>query len=270
MNDPTILDDTDAALNEAQAITNGAAAPPAPPPSNPGGIDPAIAEVIAGTLPTPPASNHVLPDGAGDAVTDEVQETLDACKSIEAEGSNIAVTTVTEKDTAITPDTPAQGRKRQQRRDMFAAVLAAKGIDAATIEELTVQREITVGRQRNHPQWATVCSPQMVAFFATRVEADGTVVPRTYEDLEADMLKHCRNDGGKLGPALRYQQLIEENLDTRVPLGPKDGAVAINEHVTQRIRAIRTYVCSVVNELRRRRAVADGLDPKTTDYLAVR
>jgi hypothetical protein len=147
---------------------------------------------------------------------------------------------------------------------MFVTVLKAKGIDDATIEELTVQREITVGRQRNHPQHATVCSPQMVAFFATRIDADGNSARRTDEDLEADMLKHCRNDGGKLGPALRYQQIIEESSS------PAAAAAAINDHVTQRIRAIRTYVCSVTNELRRRRAVATGIDPKTIDYLAVR
>lgn len=224
---------------------------------------PAVAAASASTVPIPPASDAVLPTGSGDAVTDEVRETLGVCKSIEAEGSNIVVATALEKDTAITPDTPVQAKKRQERRDMFAAVLKAKGIDDATVAELTVQREITVGRQRQHPTWCTVCSPQMIAFFATRVEQDGTVVERTDEDLEADALKHVRRDGGKLGPVARYKQLIEE-ASSSAP-----AAAAINDHVGQRIRAIRIYLVSVINELRRRRAVRAGVDPKTIQYLTV-
>ncbi len=224
---------------------------------------PAVAAASASTVPIPPASDAVLPTGSGDAVTDEVRETLEVCKSIEAEGSNIVVATALEKDTAITPDTPVQAKKRQERRDMFAAVLKANGIDDATVAELTVQREITVGRQRQHPTWCTVCSPQMIAFFATRVAQDGTVVERTDEDLEADALKHVRRDGGKLGPVARYKQLIEEASSSAA------AAAAINDHVGQRIRAIRIYLVSVINELRRRRAVRAGVDPKTIQYLTV-
>jgi hypothetical protein len=234
------------------------------PKSAPRLTDPSVASAIASTLPTPPPSDPVLPDGAWDGVMDEVAETLDVVKRIDSEVSNVTVSSVPEAQTAVVPDTPVQAAKRQSERNMFAAVLKAKGIDQATIDELVVQREITVGRQRKHPVWATVCSPQMVAYFAIRITADGTVVTRTDRDLEADALKQMRNDGGKLGPALCYQQLIETAANVAA------AAAAINDHVTRRIKHLRMYLCAVINELRRRRAAAAGLDPKTIDYLAVR
>jgi hypothetical protein len=282
MNNPTIDDnDTDLALNGAEAITGPTITaaetitnPPADTPSaivtediwgnpvTPEVTGPALA--IASTLPKPPASHPVVADGTDDAIiTDEVAETLAAVKAIDSEVSEIIVATVQEKDTAITPDTPEKAKKRQVRRDLFTEQLRKAGLGDEVIASLVIQREILHGRQRVHPTWRTVCSPEMIAFWATRMKADGTVQPRSYEDIEADMIKLIRNDGGQVGPEARYLQLNTDAANHAA------AAVAINEHVTQRIKSIRTYVCSAINELRRRRAAA-GTNLTTIPFLAVK
>ncbi len=271
-----ILDDTDLALDAAQAITanaitDAAITAEADKPAAAVTTDEApksaprltgAGHAIASTLPTPPPSDPVGADGNGDAVTDEVAETVAAVKAIDAEVSEVVTSQVPEHATAITPDTPAKKAKRQAKRDLFAEQLRAEGLGPAVIAKLVVQREILHGRQRVHPTWRTVCSVEMVAFWATRLKVDGTTEVRTDEDIEADMIKLIRNDGGQVGPVERYRQFIAGS-------NPAAAAVAIADHVGQRIKSIRIYVCSAINELRRRRAVAAGKNEQNINYLAV-
>jgi hypothetical protein len=100
--------------------------------------------------------------------------------------------------------------------------------------------------------------------WSVRINKDGVEEPRTDDDIEADALKQIRNDGGQLGPAARYKQIIDGSSSTAA------AAAAINDHVTRRIKHIRIYAASAINELRRRRAGRAGIDPMTVDYLAVR
>ena len=162
------------------------------------------------------------------------------------------VSEVAEPEAVLVPDTTDEASRRKKRRNLFREKLASKGLDAATIDELAVAREVTGSGQRKHPTWATPCSLEMVAFFEGRAN----------EELQAARAKACRLDGGPLGAEKRFEQIISSHP-------AEEAARQIAGLSRERMRSVRIYCISVDNELRRRDAVARGVDPKTIKYIAI-
>ncbi|MBX3205648.1 MAG: hypothetical protein KF764_11315 [Labilithrix sp.] len=172
-----------------------------------------------------------------------------------------SVEEVAEKDSAPEPDAPEKAAKREKFKDEHRAKLLAAGCDPEKVDELVAAKQIAGSRQRITPTWATVCAIETVAFWAERSD----------EQIEADMCKLLRRDGGQKGPAEVYAKTIFDTVivDETGPmvevLHVDEAAERINEHVGRRLHSARVYVTMAINELRRRRAV----DPKTAKYLKV-
>ncbi len=160
---------------------------------------------------------------------------------------------VNEKDSAPVPDEPARAAKRADHRDDLRKQMLAAGCHPDRVNELVAARMITAAHQRITPVWATVCALETIAFWGDRTD----------DEIEADMNKLRRRDGGLLGPEKLYERIIAESSS------PAEAAARINGHFGRRMTSARIYATMAVNELRRRRAVRAGIDPTTVKYLRV-
>lgn len=142
--------------------------------------------------------------------------------------------------------------------DKRRALLRAQGLSDDVIDKILPVMAVTRKTQRQLPVDSTVCSPEMIAFFEGRDEGEVT----------ADCVKGIRNDGGPYGPAGMYERtLVKLGVDA---VTAKTAGEVLADKVNHRIVAIRFNVVATINELRRRRAVADGLNPRAEKYLRVR
>lgn len=227
-------------------------------------------------LDSPPDAPGTNTDGtSGDAAAEDVSvESSSSLARAGAGGATILgalVTTETEEspdeidvdetdeaEAAPVPDTTELAQKRAKTRDMWREALREAGVPEDKIEGLVVKRAITNGKQRERPDYATPCQAEIVEFWKTRTD----------EQIEADMLKLCRRDGGKAGPLGRFADVLEAHgVDHQTA---QRAAPAINDLFMQRITSIRIYATSGINELRRRRAERAGRNSQRVKYLRVR
>lgn len=189
---------------------------------------------------------------------------LTVLREVDASTPDEVVTEVDEKDSAPEPDAPEKANKREKFKDEHRAKLLAAGCDPEKVDELVAARQIAGSRQRVTPTWATVCALDTVTFWQDRSD----------EQIEQDMTKLLRRDGGQCGPEAAYAQILHNcgldagdlhDVDTELQVA----AERINEHVGRRFYSARVYVTMAINELRRRRAVKAGVDPTTVKYLKV-
>lgn len=161
-------------------------------------------------------------------------------------GSELKVENVVEPEDAK----PAIDKRR--------ALLRLQGLSDDMIDKILPIVSTTRKTQRQLPVDGTVCSPEMIAFFEGRDDATIT----------GDCVKGIRNDGGPYGPAGMYARLLVKlGVDA---VTAKTAGEVLADKVNHRIVAIRVNVVATINELRRRRAVADGLNPRAAKYLRVR
>jgi hypothetical protein len=237
---------------DAHGITTPADLPPSGLQSN------GVAHAIARTLPTPPPSNPVLPDGAGDAVTDQpvTDKTLEVITKMSTETpvQNIAAQVGPEANTVMEPDSPKQAAARKKRNDLFRAKLKAKGLSEEDMDELCISRQICNGAQRVMPSHLTVCSPERVAFWASHHDP-------SRRGLWTAALKQIRRDANVSAAT---------NLEIIKSCSPEDAAVRIEANTDDRLRSFRHYIGALINEDLRREAEENGVDPKTITYLVVR
>lgn len=142
--------------------------------------------------------------------------------------------------------------------DKRRSLLLQKGLTEAMIDEILPIMSTTRKTQRQLPVDSTVCSSEMIAFF------DG----RDDTQITADCVKGIRNDGGPYGPAGMYERtLVKLGVD---PATARTAGEVLADKVNHRIVAIRVNVVATFNELRRRKAVREGLNPRAEKYLRVR
>lgn len=190
---------------------------------------------------------------------------LAVIREVDATSPAEEVNEVEEKDSAPEVEAPEKAAKRASHRDAFRQQMLAAGCDPAKVDELVAVKQVAGSRQRNTPTWATVCDPATVAFWKDRSD----------EQIEADTVKLLRRDGGQKGPAAVYAQtifdtiIVDETGTCAEVLHVDEAAERINAHVGRRIYSMRLFTVMAINELRRRRAVKAGVDPKGITYLKV-
>lgn len=182
-----------------------------------------------------------------------VDDVLATIKEAQLEPSDVDVHEVDDADSALA-DAPAPSG----RLDKIRAELQAAGLSTEQIEKVVAIKMVTKKGQRVLPLNVFATSSAMIAFFSSRTD----------EQIEADMIKAIRNDGGPYGPAGMYERLLVEHGVAGDVAAQVAEALVIK--VGHRITAIRMNVVATTNELRRRRAIAAGVSPATVKYLRVR
>jgi hypothetical protein len=180
-------------------------------------------------------------------------------RALDAEDtSDTSVEDVAALDSAPEPDAPEVAQAREQKHQMAIQALINKGFSAEQAAIALATTAVHGTRQRRFPTFAPATHAFTRTFFAGRSD----------EQLQADAAKHCRNDGGTLGPVATYAKII-------VAAGAKTDAAdraaeQIAAHVQRRIRAIRAYVIASANELTVRRIERSGGDVSRGVYLKAR
>lgn len=194
------------------------------------------------------------------------QAILATVREVDATTPVEEVTEVAELDSAPEPDAPEKANKREANLEKLRAEFLAAGCNPAKVDELVAFKQVIGSRQRVAPTWAPVCALETIAFWKDRSD----------EQIEQDMTKLLRRDGGQQGPAAAYAQIIWDTIviDESEPLNvdllyAKEAGDKVNDHVGRRLYSARVYVTMAINELRRRRAVRAGVDPKSITYLKV-
>jgi hypothetical protein len=182
-----------------------------------------------------------------------VDNLLATVKGMKSELSDLSVEEVDHADSAVILAPALIGKFDRVRAQLLAA-----GLTPDQVEKALAIKMVNAKGQRQLPLNVIVTSTAMLTFF----------VDRSDEQLEIDMIKGIRNDGGPYGPAGMYERvLVQQGVDADVA---KPTAEALAAKVGHRIMAIRTNVVATINELRRRRAVAAGVNPADAKYLRVR
>lgn len=182
-----------------------------------------------------------------------IDDVLATIKEAQLGSSDIDVNEVDDSDSALT-DAPAPNA----RLDKIRAELKAAGLTPEQVEKVVAIKMVTKKGQRVLPLNVVATSTAMIAFFNGCSD----------EQLETDMIKGIKNDGGPYGPASKYERLlVKHGVDVDLARQIADALVV---EVGQRITAIRTNVVATTNELRRRRAVAAGVTSAEAKYLRAR
>jgi hypothetical protein len=205
-----------------------------------------------------PSTSAVLEEevGASAAATAEVDrggvdDVVALLKAAQEEPPVVQVEEVDAADSALTAAPPP-------KTDRLRAELAAAGLSPEQIDKIVAIKMVTKKGQRQLPLSVPATHPAMITFFANRTD----------EEIETDAVKGIRNDGGKLGPIGMYTQvLVDHGVDATVA---QAAAEALAAKVSHRVSSIRVNVVATTNELRRRRALAAGLNPAAVKYLKVR
>jgi hypothetical protein len=190
------------------------------------------------------SENATSTSASGTDVLDVLREAV--------EGSHVQVEEVDAASTAAVSSSSAT-RENKLRESLLAA-----GVDASMLDAVIAVKMVMKKGQRQLPLTAPATSVAMLTFFGGRTD----------EQLETDCVKGVRNDGGHLGPIGMYiQVLIDNGVEASAA---KAAAEAIAAKVSHRVSSIRTNVVATINELRRRRALAAGLNPAAAKYLRAR
>lgn len=170
----------------------------------------------------------------------------------EVPDSSIEVTLVPETETAQPEEIVSFERRSAHLESLIREEFSAQGLAPSDglVDRLLGGRMASRGRSRFLEHGGTVCHPARVSFFGDREMA--TIL--------ADGLKAIRDDGGSVGAAKRYQQLID------ISDNPGEAVAA---KVRERIKQIRWAMAATLNELLRREAIESGNDPAAATYLKV-
>lgn len=159
---------------------------------------------------------------------------------------------------------PSMKAKAPDYARLIASARRALGpsADVLTDEQLHRLCQVKVvmpgsGRQRKLPKFATPTSAEIAIWRDNR----------TLDQFMADCLKGCRNDGGILGAAGKFEKIaVEAGAEPTVAKVIADG---IRAEMQQRIFEIRVNVAATLNEIRRDLAVKDGINSATIKYFKV-
>lgn len=219
---------------------------------------PAGAETGSATQDTSVANGATVPTaGAADAVAiiNALQTSVAADATVLREGA--------ENESAPVPDTPDKSKRRAAAKSRWVKELLAAGCDPAKVDALVAARQVNTDlngdvagkkAQRTSPVWATATAPETRLFWKSRSD----------QQIEADVCKLHRQDGGTIGPLQKYEAIIRNNAGN-----PARAAEQLVVEVRRRISSILIYVQMALNELRVRRAEREGRDPKGEKYLVI-
>jgi hypothetical protein len=205
------------------------------------------ASVIAEAKPD--ATEDVLATPANRYSLDAIMATM---KEVQLEPTDVHVEEVDDTAAALSSTPAPSGKLDRVRRQLSDA-----GLTPDQVEKALAIKMVNAKGQRRLPMNVVATSIVMIAFFTERSD----------EQIETDMVKGIRNDGGPHGPAGIYERVLTQHGVSAATAAKAAADIAIK--VAHRIQAIRTNVVATLNELRRRRAVAAGLNAADTKCLRV-
>ncbi len=165
------------------------------------------------------------------------------------------------EETHAVPNVSAKAPEYPKMISSMRSALGSAGVTLTDADLLRACKARVVrpgsGKQRKLPQFASPTALEV------QLWRDG----RSIEQLMGDALKGVRNDGGVLGPERKFERIaVEAGADAAAAKAIAQRILSEMEH---RIFEIRVNVAATLNEIRRDRAVLDGLNPASIKYFKV-